>query len=631
MASTRLHLTLALLIVGGCAFPVEQAVDHSICGKLDLAVDLDPLASIATSNKTDHLPVDMQGKEIKPKPSMAELLKVPRDIPGSDVPLIKLPPVGSPQEARDKAIDRQLPPLEELGKVLEAPSGPEGRPLTLADLQKLALANNPVLKQMAADVEAARGGAIQARMYPNPTINIATQSMGPGGGPINGGFITQLVKTPGKLSLAYAAAYKDVEMAELHLRQAESDLRTEVRSGYLSVLVARENLKVSRALAQLTDRVFKVMTMQMKGGQTAVYETAQLRVIANQARTAYVQAHHSYLARWKQLATTLGLPGLPLTQLAGSLDRPIPKYEHDNVLAIILNNHTEVLAAKVGMEKAQKVLRIAQVTPIPDFITQLMVQQDNSPGPGPYRVIGLAQFGIALPVFDQNLGGIRQAQGQLVRANEEPHRVRSELASRLADAFSRYEFTRKIVEMYTQDMLPDQVRAFRAVVQRHVFGPPGVSFLDLVSAEQTLVNLVKGYIGSLHDMWFAVVDVASLLQTPDLFQAECTYPVAPIPNLEQLFDLPCLHPCNPWPDGKLFQGDPSWPGHPLEPRPSEAAPPPRVLPEDTKPHGKLGMPLQAPPVNQEPLVQRESVARLQVPAAARTSAASKPVSTEKKE
>ncbi len=42
--------------------------------------------------------------------------------------------------------------------------------MNLADLEQLALEHNPTLAQAAAQVEAARGRAVQAGLYPNPTV-----------------------------------------------------------------------------------------------------------------------------------------------------------------------------------------------------------------------------------------------------------------------------------------------------------------------------------------------------------------------------------------------------------------------------------------------------------------------------
>ena len=79
--------------------------------------------------------------------------------------------------------------------------GPNGRPYTLADLQRLAAANSPTLRQAASDVEAARGVMIQAGLYPNPTIGYeARPDNNNTASGTQGTFIDQVIKTGGKLN-----------------------------------------------------------------------------------------------------------------------------------------------------------------------------------------------------------------------------------------------------------------------------------------------------------------------------------------------------------------------------------------------------------------------------------------------
>ena len=583
-------ILVSVLLMGGCLSPVRERVDQEICHKAELPIDLDPRTpamAAAPAADTPGLPsFEMDSglqqaaaqADIKPKTDMVKRLRIPPGVSGSDTPDIKLPPPTAPRKEIDEAINRQFLQLGPLGAAVKAAPGPDGRPLTLADLQKLALNNHWSIRQAAAAVETARGAARQTRLYPNPSIgfvNLAT--MGPGGGPINGGYLSGIIKGPGKIKLAFDAANVDVKTAELALQKAESDLRTAVRDNYFALLSAKENLRVNRAMVKLTDEVYQVLKEQLSGGTTSTYETMQLRVVANQTRMQLLMAHNRYLAAWKQLAASLGLPGMPLTEVAGRIDSPLPKYVYDKVLAQVLTSHTDVLTAKMVVEKARSLLQLAKLGPYPDFSYTLQVVEDNSPGAAPSKVGATLAFGAPLPLFDRNQGGIQQAQGNLLSAIEESHRVRSALTQSLSDAFERYENTRIQMEMYQKDMLPNQIQAFRATVLRHAKGPVGdVMFTDLVTAEQSLVSLVTSYLGVLHDMWFAAVDIAGLLQTPDLFQVDESLPVAPIPDLEHLFPLECLHPCPVLPDPALRGGDGYWPSYDVHTEPEKLHPPREV-------------------------------------------------------
>ena len=199
----------------------------------------------------------------------------------------------------------------------------------------------------------------------------------------------------------------------------------QVRGGYFAVLVAWENIKVSEALARFTDESYRIQVEQVRASPAAPYEPMQLRVLSFQARGALVLARNRYVSAWKQLAATLGLPGMPLTQLTGRVDMAIPRFQHEKVLARVLSAHTDVRTALNTIQKQRYNLRLAQVTPVSDVTTHMAIQKDYTVPP--FSIVTSLQMGVALPLWDQNKGNIIQAQSNLLRAMEEPHRVRHRL------------------------------------------------------------------------------------------------------------------------------------------------------------------------------------------------------------
>jgi cobalt-zinc-cadmium efflux system outer membrane protein len=581
MAPKSLFLILGFVLLSGCSTtPVRERIDGLICERANQPKDVQPPLSpdsarpAADAMKSDlrqtafqapaeqgaQLPVPRPLSQLtQPPTSLEKRLEVPPGVPGAQVPPIVLPALKkAPKKEIDAAIDKYFPPLPPIGTDPGPGTGPEGRPLTLTDLQRLAQTNSPLLRQAASDIEAAAGAAKQAGAYPNPTVGLTGQTQGPGGGPNYGGAIGQTIKTPGKLKLAQAPATMDLENAKLAYRRAETDLMAAVRTGYFAVLVAQENIRGNRALVKLTDEVYKVNVVQLKGGDVATYEPMQLGVFAVQARTALVTARNNYTVAWKQLAAALGLPALPPTELAGRIHMPLPVWRYDQALAHVLTNHTDVLTTRNTIDKARFNLRLAQITPYPDLSVQATVYNDVTP-PGPSRAVAIMTASVPVPLFDRNQGAIRQAQAALVRAIEEPHRVQDDLTGRVADAFRRYDENRNLVELYVKEALPKQVQAFRAAVKRHYGGEPEkVAYTDLVSAEQNLVGVVGTYLTLLGAQWQAVVDLASLLQTDDLFQLAEHLEVPPVPDLEHLLELPCCHPCSPLTDPALKGADLNW-------------------------------------------------------------------------
>jgi cobalt-zinc-cadmium efflux system outer membrane protein len=409
--------------------------------------------------------------------------------------------------------------------------------LTLADLQRLAETYNPSIKNALAAVEAARGAAFQAGQYPNPSIAFEhdTSETGPAGYP--GFYFDQVVKTGGKLTVAQAVATMDILNAQLALRKARSDLRYAVRGNYFAVLVALENIRVNQALYRFTHEVYRIQVDLVDKAEGAGYEPMQLRPLMLQAQLNLIQAQNQYTAAWRQLAANLGLPNMPPTELEGRVDRPIPLFHYEDVLAR-LRNHTDVLTARVAIEKAKYNLKLQKLQPLPDVELRLLVQKDYSTPPN--QLAHSAVFSATVPLWDRNKGGIRQYEWLLAQASLGPEQARNALINTLADAFNRYQTARTTVEIAGQQ-IRDQVRVYRGVYERRqqtaVLGQ--VTFGDMVTAEQTLSGYLAGYITALGLQWQAVVDVANLLQTEDLFQAsQQLQEVESLPDLKNLLPPP---------------------------------------------------------------------------------------------
>ena len=563
----------AIVLVAGCTYGTRERVDQSVSGYSGQVYDqqavLPPMNQPAATTALPPAPAPPlnQGVEILPRVGMdvrtvawlqgepaANLaafdqpaanpppekhvdLNIPAAIPGAEARRVHLPK--DPLE-RQGEIDRMYPPLPPLDAEPIPLAGPEGRPFTLSDFQHIAAVNSPALKQAASDVEAARGAMMQAGAYPNPTLTFQYTPSSDGSTPgADGVGVNQTIKTGGKLRLQVASAEMALHQSELALRRARSDLSTAVRNAYFAVLVAKESVRVNRALAHFTDEVYRLQVNLLTGGFAASYEPASLRAQAFTARLAYRQSIQTYYYAWKQLVTSINVRQLPLSAIAGRVDSTIPYYDYDAILAYILRNHTDVLTAQYGLEAARYNLKLAQVTVVPDVNLNVAVDRDFSVAPG--ATCPTLSVGVPLAVWDRNKGAIIAAEAALVRAQEQPHLVEMNLTNTLATAYVGYKTNLEALEYYRRYILPDQVRAYRGAYDRRQIDP-NASFGDVVSAQQTLAGDVTTYLTTLGQVWTSVTAVADLIQTDDLFEYARPQAVPALPDLDQLPALPCCHP-----------------------------------------------------------------------------------------
>jgi cobalt-zinc-cadmium efflux system outer membrane protein len=445
-----------------------------------------------------------------------QVFELPQRLPGAEAPPV-IPPrfqPNTPAAEREKAIRDAYP---ELGPVtVNIPA--TGAPVSLANVQQMALASSPVIRRAEEDSRASFGLVIQAGLHPNPTMGYEVDQWQPGPAPKHnngqqGGFINQLVKFPGKLKLSQAVAGFDYLNSLVAVRRAQLDVMTAVRTAYFNALVARESVEVNLALAWLADEVYKLQLKQLAAGEAAGYEPLQLYAQAVQTRNGLSQAEAAYRAAWRQLAAAVGRPDLPPAPLAGRADLPAPLIDQDQIKATMLELHTDVMAARNSLAQAEVNHRLQRLTPYPDLQTNWVYQYDNAVLNPQFNV----QLGVPVPVFDRNQGNIRNAEAQIARARQNIAAVQNDLTSRLAEAFGRYEAQRVIAERTRKEVLPSLARAYRAIVRRYQVEPDKVGFSDIVVAQQNYAQALQAYLTVLGAQWQAVIDLATLSQLDELF------------------------------------------------------------------------------------------------------------------
>jgi cobalt-zinc-cadmium efflux system outer membrane protein len=571
--SFRWLFLFAALLLSGCLYHVREATDAAVRDLAAQPFDLSPTsppakeapgAPVKESKSEPAATTDVQTTafmEAQPgdqkQPSLLEKrLKFPDDVPGAEAPRFDFGKMTKEEKA--EAVRKWYPPLPHVPETPDAQPGPGGKAYTLADLQQIAAANSPQLRQAASDVQAAWGNLIQARAYPNPKVGYTASPSSDGSTPgFQSVFVDQVVNFGGKIKLTAAAAEMDLRNAELALRRARSDLSTSVRNAYFSLLVAKETVAVNKAMARFTDDIYRVQADNLQSGLGAAYEPAALRAQAYTARLNLKASIDNYIFSWKQLVAVIGLRQLPLTEVAGRIDLAIPLYDFDAVKEHVLRNHTDVFTARNAIDKARYNLKLAQITPYSDVEFSIGLGKDFALPP--FQVVPNATVSVTLPIWDQNRGAIIAAEAALARASDEPHRVEVTLTNNLAAAYQSYKINIDAVEYYRRYILPDQVRSYLGTRDRFYSAPAagpvaaGVTFGDVVSAQQSLASSVSTYLTTLGSLWSSVVGVADFLQTDDLFQLSKPLGVPPIPALAPLPQWPCGHPgeCS-----RLFSGRP---------------------------------------------------------------------------
>jgi cobalt-zinc-cadmium efflux system outer membrane protein len=392
------------------------------------------------------------------------------------------------------------------------------QPLALADLEQMALQGNPTLAQAAAAVGVSRGKALQAGLYPNPTIGYRGENIGIAGsaGEFQGGFVQQTIVTAGKLRLSRAKYNQEAVEAEWLAQSQQFRVLNGVRLRFWELLALQQTIELYQNLLANAEEALRTTGEMYNTGQANRADVLLAEVRLNDARIALLTVQNRYPALWQHLAALVGSPHLPTGPLAGQLDHIGPPLEWDSALSRLLAESPELQAAQAHAGRDQITVRRERVQPIPNILVQ---------GAAGYsfetrNAIATAQVGVSLPIFNRNQGTIREAQADLARSQAEVVRVELSLRERLADAFNRYLTARQTAQLYRDDIVPKATEAYE--VQIDMYRKRRTPWREVVMLQRNVLDVKVMYTRSLLELRTAEVEIGGLLLVDGL-----TIPPAP--------------------------------------------------------------------------------------------------------
>lgn len=392
-------------------------------------------------------------------------------------------------------------PLPDSAAVTEQPP----RSLALPDLLRLAVEQNPALRGAEFEIAASQGRAVQAGLYPNPTVSVVGEEIGRRGGIHTLPQISQEIVTNGKRGLSRAVAEREVDQSTLALLRQRYALFTAVRQGYYDVLSLQRRIEVLNELVKLVTQALENAEKLLKAQQIGELDVLPFRVEANRLRADLEASQRELTASRQRLAAVIGVRDLPAAPLSGALEGALPVYEFEPARAFVIESHPEARSARVGVERAQLTVRREEAQVVPNVTLSGGYQRNFNDRENQ----AMYQVSVPLPLFNRNQGNIMAARAELGRAIQEVSHVLNDLTARLATALGLYNATRQRAERYRNSILPDATRAYE--LSLGAFKGGQFEYLRVIQAQRTVAEARLEYLRALSEAWRAASEVAGLL------------------------------------------------------------------------------------------------------------------------
>jgi len=379
-------------------------------------------------------------------------------------------------------------------------------PLTLAELEQMALAHNPTLVQAARRVAALQGKYVQVGLLPNPSVGYVGEEIGDEGrAGLQGAGFSQQIVTGGKLRLNRAVVSQEIARArqdwEIQRRRVVGD----VRAAAYDVLAAERTRALSEQLVRIGTEAEEVAEELLKAQEVSRVDVLQARIEANTARVLLSNARNAYRAAWRRLASVAGVPDLAPAPIQDRLEEGPAELEWEASLGRLLAGSPELARAYADVERARCGLARELAGRKPDVDLEAAVLYNH----GPEDTVASVGVAVPLKLFDRNQGNIARAQAELGAAQQEVRRVELSLRERLAAEFRRYADARQEAARYRQAILPDAKDSLELV--REAYRQGEFDYLKLLTAQRTFFRVNLAYVDALRDLWLSSTRIEGML------------------------------------------------------------------------------------------------------------------------
>lgn len=402
----------------------------------------------------------------------------------------------------------------ELGSAAVPDAAAAPTPETLEEFVALAERSHPRLRQAAAAVEAARGKAVQARLYPNPMLAAGSPQAAGRYSQWNV-YASQDVVTGGKLRLQQQAALREVQQAEYELIRARYEVLTGTRIAFYELAVAQRRAEIYTLLLDIAKRSYEIGRQLAAAGEGTKADVLFWSIERDRAEARLLNAAVFIEADRRQLATAVGLPRADVGRIRADLYRRMPDFDLKMLQEAVVGANAQPRAAESAIARTQWALERAVVQPIPNINLMGGYQRQVD---YPAQDQALVQVMAAVPLFDRNQGNIRSARADIAEARAALRGVELELAAQTATALAQYRTAQQLAAWYETRILP-QARETVALTQT-LYARGEVTFLSLLQAQKILTETELAFVEAQAERWRGAATIADLLQLDEFPPAD---------------------------------------------------------------------------------------------------------------
>lgn len=387
---------------------------------------------------------------------------------------------------------------------------------TVEELVDIALRQNGDALVMQQRVSAAQGDLVQARLRPNPTLDLS--GMQEYRGPMNSFMVGASIPLElfGRRDRRIEVAERGISVSEWERSDIERRLRGEIAMKFGDVLAASQSLQITIDLLKVNRDALQLTETRAEQGAIPPLDASLLRVEVNRIDSFRAEAESKLGVALLELKSLIGMKPDDNLRLRGSLQPPAIGVPKEDLVARALDR-SDLKALRAAEEAGNARVKQAQTEGKLDASLSGSFQRMDSGFPlngltalgQPTRIQGifnLATIGVSitLPTRNRNEGAIATAMADLTAAKRRREYAELTVTREVAAALLQQSKAKESLDIYVG--VRDQARENLAVIRR-VYELGRNQLLDVIAEQRRLIDIETGFVDASNRYYQASVRV----------------------------------------------------------------------------------------------------------------------------
>ena len=367
---------------------------------------------------------------------------------------------------------------------------------TLQDFEQLALATNPAIAEVDAEIDSLRGKLIQAGLPPNPVVGINGEDINQDGEAGRYGvFFGRQVVRGNKLELSRAVVCAEIETAQRRRDVVVQKLTTDIRMAFYKLLIAQERIKAIEKLVEISRKAVSTSEKLVEADEIARTSLLQAELELRNTQVTLRQAGNQRIGAQRQLAAFVGKSELPNQFVVGDVRSLGNLDDFENTYDQLIGSSPELESLFADIETKRRNLSRQIAEPIPNVTWQSTLQFDAASD----DLVAGFQIGMPIPTLNRNEGAIHQATQKIVSAEMRAEKKVLQLRQRLTTAYQDYIDAQIQVDAFESEILPKAKETVELVSAAYQQGE--LPFLQWLTAQRTFSQTQLTYLNQLETLW----------------------------------------------------------------------------------------------------------------------------------